>query len=295
MILIKLMNKSSKIEKKRISILGCGWLGLPLAKRLIDRDSTSEVKGSTTSLFRLDTLKEAGIKGYIFSLDPGFSPDSPDIEKFFDTDSLVISLPPKLSKSEPGHYVKQVEAIVEQIKRSPVNDIIFLSSTGIYPDRNRVMVESDVSSSRDSASPEMIHAENLLNKLSPRRTVSIARLAGLIGYDRIPGKYVRGKKELDTGALPVNYIHPTDAVEMIATMLSEGLYNETFNIVAPLHPTRREIYNSNCAQFGWETPTYTEAVPGPDFKIISGEKFSQYYNYDFQFPDPLHFEYELNH
>ena len=40
--------------KQRISILGCGWLGLPLAKELLDR--SFEVKGSTTSSNKLDQL-----------------------------------------------------------------------------------------------------------------------------------------------------------------------------------------------------------------------------------------------
>jgi nucleoside-diphosphate-sugar epimerase len=292
--LINLMNKDSKIEKKRISILGCGWLGFPLAKRLLNNDSTSEVKGSTTSSDKLDIINNAGIEGFLFDLKPDFSVDEKTICQFFDVDCLIISLPPRLSKSEPGHYQKQMENVVARIKTSPIKEIILLSSTGIYSDLNQVAKEQHVTVPEESASPEMVAAEKLLVSLRSNRIVSVLRLAGLIGYDRIPGKYVKGKKGLTTGSLPVNYIHPDDAIGILSNMLNTTLHNETFNVVAPLHPTRREIYDSTCAQFGWELPTYLETEIPEKFKIISGEKLSEFYTYDFQFPDPRHFYYELN-
>ena len=42
----------------KISILGCGWLGLPLAKALIENGFS--VKGSTTSTDKLTALENAG-------------------------------------------------------------------------------------------------------------------------------------------------------------------------------------------------------------------------------------------
>lgn len=288
-----MVNKNAKLEKKRISILGCGWVGFPLAKRLLQRDITLKVKGSTTSVSKLELFKNTGIEGYLFDLNPNFSVDDSIVKSFLDTDSLVISLPPRLAKNEAGFYPKQIEAVVEAIKKSPVKEIIFISSTGIYPDLNRVVSEEDVTTPEQSASPEMVVAENLLTTLSQDRTVSILRFGGLIGYERIPGKYVRGQKNMTTGSLPVNYIHPDDAVGVITTMLENGAVNETFNIVAPLHPIRRKIYESTCLQFGWELPTFLQPEIDPDFKIISAEKFSEFYNYDFKYPDPLHFHYEI--
>ena len=43
----------------QVSILGCGWLGLPLAKALIGEGYT--VKGSTTTPAKLNLLKEEGV------------------------------------------------------------------------------------------------------------------------------------------------------------------------------------------------------------------------------------------
>lgn len=288
------MNKDSKVEKKRISILGCGWLGLKLAKRLLQRDITYEIKGSTTSFQKLDRFESLGIAGYLFDLNPGFSIDHSVLESFFDTDLLIVSIPPRLSQNEPGFYPQQIEAIIEAVKQSPVKEIIYISSTGIYPDLNRIVTEEDVILPEQSASPDMVIAENLLTSLRPDKTVSILRFGGLIGYERIPGKYVKGQKDMTTGSIPVNYIHPDDAAEIIIMMTEGNVYNETFNIVAPLHPTRREIYESTCSQFGWEAPTFLQPNINPAYKIISGTKFSEFYQYEFIFPDPLQFYYELS-
>lgn len=50
----------------KISILGCGWLGLPLAKQLIKKGFS--VKGSTTSEEKISILKTEGIISFLISL-----------------------------------------------------------------------------------------------------------------------------------------------------------------------------------------------------------------------------------
>ena len=53
-------------SKNRIGILGCGWLGLPLAKKLIKKNFL--VKGSTTSINKIDELKENDIDPYLIHI-----------------------------------------------------------------------------------------------------------------------------------------------------------------------------------------------------------------------------------
>ncbi len=287
-----MIDKDTKIEKKRISILGCGWLGFPLAQRLISDDISSGVKGSTTSAEKTELFEAAGIEGFLFKLDPELSGENAQISSFFDTDVLVIAIPPRLSKNEADFHPRQIQSVVDIIKASSIKEIIYVSSTSIYPDLNRIVVEDDVSTPEQSASPAMVEAENLLITLRGEKTVSILRHGGLLGYNRIPGKYVKGQKDLTTGSIPVNYIHRDDAAGIIAKMIEEGIVNETFNIVAPQHPTRREVYEKSCRQFGWESPTFTVPQTAPAFKTISASKLSSFYTYQFQFPDPLGFYYE---
>lgn len=287
-----MIDQNTKIEKKRISILGCGWLGFPLAQRLLTDDISSQVKGSTTSADKIEKFKASGIDGFLFRLDPEISGNEAEIKSFFDCDTLIISIPPKLSKNEADFHPRQIQSVIDHIKNSPVKEILYISSTSIYPDLNRIVVESDVISPDQSPSPAMVEAENLLINLRSERSVSILRHGGLLGYNRIPGKYVKGQKDMTTGSIPVNYIHPDDSVGIIISILQKGVVNETFNIVAPLHPTRKEIYIKSCAQFGWEAPTFAEQNIQPDFKIISAEKLNSFYEYEFKFSDPLQFYYE---
>jgi len=287
-----MVDKDTKIEKKRVSILGCGWLGFPLAQRLLQDGISSQIKGSTTSAAKLALFKESGIEGYLFNLNPELTGETAQISSFFDSDLLIISIPPRLSKNEADFHPRQIASVIQAISGSPIQEIIYVSSTSIYPDMNRFVVEDDVKRPDQSPSPAMVEAENMLLDLRGERKVSILRHGGLLGYNRIPGKYVKGQKDLTTGSIPVNYIHRDDAVGIIATILKTGVMNETFNIVAPLHPTRREVYEKSCAQFGWESPTFLESEVKPAFKTISAEKLNSFYTYDFKFPDPLQFFYQ---
>ena len=51
---------------KQISIIGCGWLGLPLAKYLSNEGFV--IKGSTTSSKKLELLKTHHIEGFLIHL-----------------------------------------------------------------------------------------------------------------------------------------------------------------------------------------------------------------------------------
>jgi 3-hydroxyisobutyrate dehydrogenase-like beta-hydroxyacid dehydrogenase len=63
----------------KISILGCGWLGFPLAKKLIEIGF--EVKGSTTSENKLALLKSNNIEPFLLRLSESKISDS--VSEFF--------------------------------------------------------------------------------------------------------------------------------------------------------------------------------------------------------------------
>ncbi|GAB3814760.1 hypothetical protein GCM10028895_08160 [Pontibacter rugosus] len=53
-------------EKGIVSIMGCGWLGLPLAEQLVKQGYT--VKGSTTTAAKQALLEEKNIQPYLLNL-----------------------------------------------------------------------------------------------------------------------------------------------------------------------------------------------------------------------------------
>ncbi len=110
------MDKDTKIEKKRISILGCGWLGFPLAQRLLSDDISCQVKGSTTSSDKIEKFKQSGIEGFLLNLNPEISGNEDEIKSFFDCDALIISIPPRLTKNETDFHPRQIQSVIEHIK-----------------------------------------------------------------------------------------------------------------------------------------------------------------------------------
>ena len=78
------------MQKETITILGCGWLGLPLAQTLVKEGYS--VKGSTTREEKLEVLQDAGVEPYLVRLEPEVTGD--DVVAFLQSDILVVNIPP---------------------------------------------------------------------------------------------------------------------------------------------------------------------------------------------------------
>lgn len=274
---------------KTISIAGCGWLGAPLARNLLAEGYT--VKGSTTRTEKKSVMKDVGILPYVLTLSPELSRQEPT--DFFDTDLLIISIPPKTRTEGQDYHPRQIEALAEQIRQHNIKYCIYVSSTSVYPasSAGEEVKEEDADDPDKSRHPAIWHAEHLLRQL-PDLGLSILRCGGLMGYDRIPGKYFAGKKNLTTGHIPVNYVHRDDVIKVILEVIQKGYWNQTINVVAPEHPSRKEVYLQNAEEFGYEKPSFTEDSEGQEeYKIVSSRKLLEELEYDFIYPDPLHFPY----
>jgi NAD dependent epimerase/dehydratase family enzyme len=116
------------------------------------------------------------------------------------------------------------------------------------------------------------------------------RCAGLAGYDRNIVKYFAGKKNLKMGNAPVNLIHRDDVIEIILKLLQKNIWNKTYNLCAPLHPLRKDIYPRLAIKYNYETPEY-DTLDTFEGKIISGDFLAEQLQYSFKFPDPYHFLY----
>lgn len=277
-----------------ISILGCGWLGSPLALSLLAEGYT--VKGSTTRTEKLSVMRGVGIRPYRLSLNPELQPKTED---FFETDLLIIDIPPKTRDKGPDFHPQQIEAVAEEIKAQNVKHCIYISSTSVYPNLNREVSEEDAVSAEKAGSQEGGHSEGSMYallkaeetlKAVPDLALTIIRCGGLMGYDRIPGRYFAGKQQLTTGKIPVNYIHRDDVIGIILKVIRQGYWNQTLSAVAPQHPSRQQMYEQNAEAFGFQAPTFKD-TPAEEYKIVSPEKLLKELQYTFHYPNPLEFRY----
>jgi hypothetical protein len=71
----------------------------------------------------------------------------------------------------------------------------------------------------------------------------------------------------------------------------QGLWNQTFNGVAPEHPLRREVYQHNANALGILLPaSFQDAADEEVGRLISSEKIVST-GFTFEYPDPLTFSY----
>lgn len=277
--------QENNLKEISISILGCGWLGLALAEKLISKKF--DVSGSTTSVEKLKTLANKGIKPVLVELNPSLLID-PN-HHFLQSDYLIICFPPKLRNNGNGFYLNQIKSLSENLNRFKATKIIFTSSTSVYQNLNKEMIEADADKSH-----VLFKAEELLKKATElnHKEINILRLSGLMGYDRIPCKYFAGKKGLDNGENPVNYIHRDDVIGIIEALIENDVWGETINVSAPVHPKRKDVM-SECSKItGYQAAEFIKPKESPPaFKKINTDKLNEVLDYTFLYPNPLQFPY----
>jgi nucleoside-diphosphate-sugar epimerase len=272
---------------KKVSIIGLGWLGE--ASGLLLQTQGYQVLGSSTRLEKVEILRKRGLDAVQFSLTP--DPEGTGYPRLFDSEILVVTIPPRSRQGDGEVYLQQLAIIRELLVASAVEQVIFISSTGIYPNRSNPnsYTEAELISESTAGNPTLYRAEQLMAD-SPSYALTILRMGGLMGADRIPGTYFSGKEQV-IGHTRVNFIHQLDAARMIAWVIDQGLWNQTFNGVAPQHPLRREVYAKNASVLGILPPaSYQEVADEKVGRWISSEKISAT-GFSFDFPNPLDFTY----
>ena len=272
---------------KKISIIGLGWLGEVLA--LLLQEQGHAVIGSTTTHEKQVRLKARGLDTLHFCFSP--QPEGIDFERLFQSDILVITLPPRGRSSDGAAYLAQLQQLRVLLDASAIKEVIFISSTGIYPEQGRDQAydENEVLTERTAGNATLLLAEQLMDR-ARSYAMTIVRFGGLMGEGRIPGAYFSDKEAVQ-GHSRVNFIHQQDAAALVAWVIEKGLWNQTFNGVAPLHPRRRAVYEKNAVLLGIRPPKSYQPVLGTESERLIAAQKIQETGFVFTYPDPLTFSY----
>lgn len=270
----------------KISILGCGWLGFPLAKKLIEIGF--EVKGSTTSENKLAILKSNKIAPYLLKLSETKISDSVT-EFLYNSEILIINIPPGLRKTTEATsektFVAKIKNLIPFIENSTIKKVLFISSTSVYADTASIstVTEESILNPDTESGKQLVEVENLFLNNS-HFTSTIIRFGGLIGEDRNPINMLSGKTNIANPEAPINLIHQEDCIGIICEMLNQvqhdNIRNEVFNAVAPLHPTRKDYYTEKAKQLHLIAPLFNENETNIG-KIVSSEKLETILGYKF--------------
>jgi len=147
----------------KISILGCGWLGLPLAKALIGNGFS--VKGSTTSVDKITLLENAGITTFL--IDIGENEIKGNADQFLEQSQvLIINIPPKLRGNASENFVSKIENILPFIEKSGIKKVLFVSSTSVFSDECEFVTEDTIPNPDTESGKQLLECEKLLQNNS---------------------------------------------------------------------------------------------------------------------------------
>lgn len=265
-------------KKPTIGVIGCGWLGLPLAEVLLINNYA--VKGSTTSAERIEILRNKGIDPYLVHF-PDANPKA--LEKLLDCDVLVINIPPR-GKTQEGaaSYKRMADLITGNVVEHRVQKIILVSSTSVYPDTNAKVTESSSPKPQAPTARLLLEVENQFLALSNKQ-VCVLRPAGLIGPERHPGNFFRNKSGIVNGLAPVNLIHRDDVIGILLSLIRNPEVSGIYNAVSLTHPSKHEFYAKAAKVLDNPAPEFI--LEEKSYKIIASERVKEELNYSFKYPN----------
>jgi nucleoside-diphosphate-sugar epimerase len=262
---------------KQISILGCGWLGFPLAKALLKKEFS--VNGSTTSKEKLKILENSGINPFIITLSEHET--TGDVSEFLaNSKILIIDIPPKLRGLEKENFVSKIKNIIPFVEKSSVEKVLFISSTSVYNDHDLIVTEETIPKPDSEGGVQLLEVEETLQTNIHFKT-TILRFAGLIGEDRNPVKFLAGRKNIENQNAPINLIHQKDCIGIILKIIENDCWNETFNAATPYHPTRKTYYTQKAMEQNLILPEF-DAIKPSIGKTILSDKLIKTLGYQFE-------------
>lgn len=223
-----------------IGIVGCGWLGMPLASELSKNHKVQCYNRENTA----------------------------DDSTFYSNDIIIICINTK------DNYLQTLKKISSLVKNT--SSIILMSSTSVYKEFDKEVNEK----TKITKINLQKKAEDLV--LSLKEKVLILRIGGLMGNDRISGKWKNINIFKDG---PVNYIHKEDVIGIVKHMINKYIQDGVYNLVAPIHPFRSSVHIKNSKKFSFHVGTFE----GVSHKIVSSKKLIEKIGYRFLYPNPLDF------
>ena len=263
------------MSQNKIGIIGCGWLGLPLAKEFVSNNY--KVKGSTTTKEKLEILKNEGIDAYL--IDVAENSISNSFESFlYELDILIVNIPPKIRKDANSNYSEKIKELVKQANK--VKNILFISSTSVYGSMQGKIDSNTIALPDSENGKEILKTENIIKN----ENNTILRFGGLIGNGRNPLKYLIQKEEILNSDAPINYIHLKDCIGIINTIINKEKWGKTYSAVAPFHPSKKEYYNTLCDIKKINRLNFSNKKTEIN-KEVNDKKIQDELGYDYKFSD----------
>ena len=255
---------------KRVTIVGLGWLGEPLALSFLRLGY--QVFGTTTSMEKVRRLSQSNIHTQYWISDKASVPP----EGLCFSESLVLTIPP----SRCPDYIETITKLCQLAAAQGCQHLLYLSSTSVYGVTN-------IGNSMESPQPDdergrLILAAERAVLSSDIPEVTILRSAGQYGPGRFPGRFLSGKQAVSGGA-PVNLVHLDDLISIILTIFQNKAWGQVLNACSPHHPSRLDFYTRACELMGLPAPRFSDLSSVG--KLIDGSCVEQRLGYCYRHSD----------
>lgn len=241
------------MKNKKLSLIGCGWLGKPLALHL---QSIGHDLVATTARDKTEEFREVGIPYLNYDL----TTKQKISEEILDSDVLIYMIPPL--------DILQIKNFFEQLPTD--KKIIFISSTSVYGKKLGAVDENTSIDIEETNSPLLVETEKYLkNRFN---SITILRLGGLYGQARHPIYFLQGKKDIRGAGEFLHLVHQEDCIEAITSVIEGDLWNETFNIISDLRIRKSDYYINIATKLSLSPPSYQDYLHADKETNISNEK-----------------------
>jgi nucleoside-diphosphate-sugar epimerase len=225
----------------RVLVVGCGYVGLPLALELAGQGH------AVTALRRnpapiSSVLREAAIQTMAADIS---EPDSlRKVKAEFDIVVDCVASAGGTADDYQQVYFEGMRNLVGWLARSPVTKLIYTSSTSVYGQTDGSWVDE-----RSPAEPQSQTAQILLNTErllleSAIASAIVLRLSGIYG----PGRgywfrqFIEGKAAIEgAGDRVLNMIHRDDVVRAVVAMVQVPKLGGIYNVSDDEPVTQREL------------------------------------------------------
>jgi nucleoside-diphosphate-sugar epimerase len=234
----------------RVAVLGAGYVGLELCRRLAPDHEVTGVRRSDAGIAAVEATGASAVRADVT--------DETELSVVPDPDAVVFAASSGGRGADAARevYVEGLETVVEHFaaRPSPPDRLVYTSSTSVYGDHDGDWVDESTPLDPVTEKTEvLVEAERVAREVAPEHGIdgTVVRFAGLYGPERYRlERYVEGP--VTEGYL--NMLHRDDAAGVLAFALAENPDDEVLLAVDDEPVDRWALADWLAEQCGVEVP-----------------------------------------
>ena len=236
--------------KPSILIIGCGDIGLRVAKQL---SRSHRVFALTSSPSRLQELREVGATPILGNLD---KPET--LWRLSGLAQTVIHLAPPQNQGNRDCRTRNLLRILSQGSNT-VRRFIYISTTGVYGNHSGAKVsEATPVSPESERAHRRVDAEHALRLWAPAHGVAltILRVPGIYAVDRLPIERIQSQTPalLPEEDAYSNHIHSDDLARLVCAAVYHGKPQRIINTCDGGETKMGDYFDEVADAFGMDRP-----------------------------------------